>query len=314
MQNENDGSDEDVPNLDVNQNLAFAREIMEGKRRVCTRVMYRRKIEIFATWIRANRPDAYDSENKKIILPLNPDVIVEFMAKISIVSDRKTGAKRQTSVSVIGSYRRSIAMLYEENDIIFDDPTVLALNKFAGGYQRLVADKKLNGEMKIQEGKSPITFQAYNFVAKHALIKRSDHNRGCFAHLFLILCWTLMARSSTCLTLHVSSGIKSVAAIKTQKRYLSKSKAIMNELANILKNLESITKVSDLYEMNYELSRAKFSESYLLFVKKVYRTDDDVVLDNMRIGELKYNTLYDNWKKLTSKKRVRPETDDNEAS
>jgi hypothetical protein len=115
-------------------------------------------------------------------------------------------------------------------------------------------------------------------------------------------------------TLHVSSGIKSVAAIKTQKGYLSKSKAIMDELANILKNLESITKVSDLYEMNYELSRAKFSESYLLFVKKVYRTDDDVVLDNMRIGELKYNTLYDNWKKLTSKKRVRPDTDDNEAS
>ena len=195
MQNENDGSDEEVPNVDVNENLALARKIMEGKRRVCTRVMYRRKIEIFTTWIRANRPDAYDSENEKINLPLNADVIVEFMAKISIVSDRKTGAKRQASVSVIGSYRSSIAMLYEENDIIFDDPTVLALNKFAGGYKRLVADKKLNGEMKIQEGKSPITFQAYNFVAKQDFIKRSDHNRGCFAHLFLILCWTLMARS-----------------------------------------------------------------------------------------------------------------------
>ena len=55
--------------------------------------MYRRKIEIFTTWIRAKRPVAYDSENEKIILPLNADVIVEFMAKISIVSDRKTGTK-----------------------------------------------------------------------------------------------------------------------------------------------------------------------------------------------------------------------------
>jgi hypothetical protein len=48
---------------------------MEGKRRVCTRVMYRRRIEIFATWVRANRPDAHDSDNKTIILPLNPDVV-----------------------------------------------------------------------------------------------------------------------------------------------------------------------------------------------------------------------------------------------
>ena len=111
-------------------------------------------------------------------------------------------------------------------------------------------------------------------------------------------------------TLHVSSGVKSIAVIKTQKGYLSKSKGIMDELTNILKNLQSISKASDFYEMNYELSRAKFSESFLLFVKKVYRTDDDVELDNMRIGELKYNTLYDNWKKLTSKKRARPESDE----
>jgi hypothetical protein len=74
------------------------------------------------------------------------------MAKISIIQDKKTEAKRQASVSVIGGYRSSIAMLYEENNIKFDDATMLALNMFAGGYKRLVADKKLNGEMKIQEG------------------------------------------------------------------------------------------------------------------------------------------------------------------
>lgn len=191
----NDASDDENIDADGVGNMALAREIMEGKRRPCTRKMYRRKIELFTDWIRANRPDAYDSVNERIILPLDSDIIVEFMAKVSIVIDRKTGARRQASVSVIGSYRSSIAMLYEEENILFDDTTVLALNKFAGGYKRLVADKKLNGEMKIQEGKSPITFQAYNFVAKQALIKRSDHSLGCFAHLFLILCWTLMARS-----------------------------------------------------------------------------------------------------------------------
>jgi hypothetical protein len=59
------------------------------------------------------------------------------MAKISMVSNRKIEAKRLASVSVSGSYRNSIAMLNGENDIILDDPTVLALNMFAGGYKRL---------------------------------------------------------------------------------------------------------------------------------------------------------------------------------
>jgi hypothetical protein len=144
------------------------------------------------------------------------------MAKISIIQDKKTEAKRRASVSVIGGYRSSIAMLYEENNIKFDDATMLALNMFAGGYCYKRLDKKLNGEMKIQEGKSPITIQAYNFVAKQAFIKRNDHALGYFAHLFLIFCWTLMARSVSVGTImldHISW--ESVALLISTPKYKS---------------------------------------------------------------------------------------------
>lgn len=50
----------------------------------------------------------------------------------------------------------------------------------------------------------------------------------------------------------------------------------------------------------------------MILVKKVYSVDHEVALDNMRIGELKYNTLYDNWQKLTSKKRSRQEIVNND--
>ena len=43
--------------------------------------------------------------------------------------------------------------------------------------------------------KGPITFHGYNFVAKEAMIATSDHGLACFSHLFLILSWTVMARS-----------------------------------------------------------------------------------------------------------------------
>ena len=193
MENPNDDDDNDSDGGKI-PNEVLAREIMEGKRRTTTRILYRNRILQLTSWIKDQHPEFYDDEVESLQLPIVPRVIMEFMEKVSIVVNKRTKAKRQASVSVIGSYRSAIAMLYEESNIKFNDETLLAFNKFAGGYKRLVADKKLNGEMKIQEGKSPITFQAYNF-AKEAMKTKGDYGLGCFAHLFLILCWTLMARS-----------------------------------------------------------------------------------------------------------------------
>lgn len=114
---------------------------------------------------------------------------------------------------------------------------------------------------------------------------------------------------------HVSSGGKTAAVIRTQKGYLSKSKGIMDKIADILKEIRSIEKVSDLYSMSYELSRTKFDEGFLLLVKRVYGTDDVLSLDNMRIGEIKYNTLYERWKNQTpDRRRKRPRSDATEAA
>ena len=115
-------------------------------------------------------------------------------------------------------------------------------------------------------------------------------------------------------SIHVASGGKSSAAARTQKGYLSKSKGIMDELAKISKETGSIARVSELYSLSYDVSRVRFGECFLILVKRVYGIDDEIALDNMRIGELKYNTLYDNWKKLTSKKRSRQEVVNNEES
>ena len=115
--------------------------------------------------------------------------------------------------------------------------------------------------------------------------------------------------------MHVSSGGKTAAVIRTQKGYLSKSRGIMEKIAEILKEIHSIEKVSDLYSMSYEMSRTKFDEGFLLLVKKVYGTDDVLTLDNIRVGEIKYNTLYERWKNQTPyRRRKRPRSDATEAA
>ena len=122
--------------LEENENEEMARNIMEGKRRASTRQMYRNRIRALTTWIRESHPDVFDFENDCIKLPIPPNVIMEFMAKVSTIEDKRTKEKRQASVSVIGSYRSSIAMLYEEQNIRFDDETMIAFNKLIAVYKQ----------------------------------------------------------------------------------------------------------------------------------------------------------------------------------
>ena len=50
-------------------------------------------------------------------------------------------------------------------------------------------------------------------------------------------------------------------------------------------------------------------------MKKVYGTDDVLTLDNMRIGEIKYNTLYEKWKnQAPDRRRKRPRSNATEAA
>ena len=62
------------------------------------------------------------------------------------------------------------------------------------GFNRTVAQARQNGEMPLREGKAAITFAAYNKLAWYALNQTSDFRVGIFSHLFLLLCWSLMAR------------------------------------------------------------------------------------------------------------------------
>ena len=51
------------------------------------------------------------------------------------------------------------------NDYIDD----MLMETMAGNYERLVAELKQNGEMSMKEGKSPLSFEGYRFIAKTAI-------------------------------------------------------------------------------------------------------------------------------------------------
>ena len=202
--------EEDVlePNVHLERSDQItAREVVAGKIKHKTRKSYNKKIGVFNIWLSEIHPDFYDIGAKSPMLPVPADIVAEFLAKISTVTDIKTKERRSASVSHVQSYRSALKFLYEEKNLIFENETAIRISDFSSGYKRLVADKKLNGEMSVQEGKSPITFGGYNFVSQKALEMKEDFHLSLFAHLFLLLCWNLMARSvsvGTIMLQHIS--------------------------------------------------------------------------------------------------------------
>ena len=72
---------------------------------------------------------------------------------------------------------------------------VNSVEDFLGGYKRKIGQLKLSGVMSLVEGKQPVTFDGYRFLALNAIQARKDFSSSIFAQLFLLTCWNLMARS-----------------------------------------------------------------------------------------------------------------------
>jgi hypothetical protein len=58
----------------------------------------------------------------------------------------------------------------------------------------MIAKLKQDGVMPIVEGKQPTSFKRYKLLATKALEQCKDHNLAIFSHLYLLLCWNLIAR------------------------------------------------------------------------------------------------------------------------
>jgi hypothetical protein len=71
---------------------------------------------------------------------------------------------------------------------------LLKQSDFFGGYKRLIAKEKEQGIRKTTEGKAPLNFKAYRFLSKKALSSTNDFVLSTFSHVFLLLCWNVIAR------------------------------------------------------------------------------------------------------------------------
>jgi hypothetical protein len=161
-----------------------------------TKKQYLSKATIFKKWVDLNHPYLMETvADLPWISNVNdhPEKNI-FVRKEQMMVHTTTPPPRFQSYHHVNGYKSAILDLYRQSKV---KPIDDMLMETMAGYKRLVAELKQNGEMSMKEGKSPLSFEGYRFIAKTAISQPRAFMLGSFAWIFLLLCWNLMARCNS---------------------------------------------------------------------------------------------------------------------
>ena len=207
---ESDDEDDVVENVDT----ARARAIIQGKRKDITKIKYSNMFRnSFITFIEEKYQEFLhdvDDEGDGRFQYFDTDVDLErvseeafreYFGHISVKRDPHTKIAlvplKYQSFSHVSGYNSAIRSFFKDRKIDMDRDIDTTVKEFLAGYKRRVASLKQNGEMKLQEGKSPISFDGYRLIVNKALGATADFSLAIFAWVFIVLTWNIMARSCT---------------------------------------------------------------------------------------------------------------------
>jgi hypothetical protein len=176
---------------------SLTQAILDKRLAESTKYQYKGKSKQLHAWLYERHREFIDAETDDIILPLPNEVIESFFGHIMLKRNRDGTYKEPVeycSFSHVSSFRSCIIDMYKQNNVSLDSSTQKLFENFVGGYNRNIAELKLKGEMSLTEGKRPITFDGYQFIASQAL-RSSNSSQSPFVFSFVLLCWNLMARS-----------------------------------------------------------------------------------------------------------------------
>lgn len=192
MESPDNNSDDELLNL--------GNEIAQGYLNESTKTQYARKIVVFKSWLRQYYPDVVDGNNNNINYQLmTEEMLTRFFTYVSMkIND--DGSKTHYSFQHTNGYKSAIVDDWKHRENVIPINIVRVFTKFFKGLRRKLSSLKQNGELKMSEGKSPISFEGYRYLCKVS-VKWNDNGGDSFtpvfSHLFLTLCWNLMARCNS---------------------------------------------------------------------------------------------------------------------
>lgn len=180
-----------------NEECLLALEIMDGRKCNNTKKQYQRKVEHFTKWVSFKHPTCMNEDGSINLITVNKAIMNEFFGHICKKKD-KHGVYLDPVVfhafQHVSGYKSAIRDYYSNREVNLTEDIVKMFKQFFEGYVRQIAQLKQDGVMALIEGKQPMSFKGYKFLATKALEQCKDFNLAIFCHLYLLLCWNLIAR------------------------------------------------------------------------------------------------------------------------
>lgn len=129
------------------------------------------------------------------------DMTFEVFAKY-LVSRRNIKNGRYLSTTYYEKMRSSLMHLFRTADLIIDEQFYANLSVLMAGMKRTVAREHQASGEDASNTKAPMTLKAYKKMCE--ILMRSDSPECIFAHAFLTLEWSLMARADNCVRSHMN--------------------------------------------------------------------------------------------------------------
>jgi hypothetical protein len=165
-----------------------------------TKDKYGRNIKKWEEFVQAKQPTLWIDEDEEGHIDLEhvtPEQYQEFFGWVRTKRKRDgtlIEPRKSQSYEHVSGYKSAIKDYHKQRKVKMSDESENLLSMFFAGYKRQYAQMKQNGDIAMKEGKSPLTFAGYKFLARQAVTATKDFELAIFAWVFLVLCWNLMAR------------------------------------------------------------------------------------------------------------------------
>ena len=95
----------------------------------------------------------------------------------------------------ISGYRSALKWHWEEKKVDWPAEFNKEVARFTSGFKRVKNKRRQDGEEEADEGKQPMQFAGYEWLAKKCVRCWTDFSQGVFSWVFLVLCWNLISRA-----------------------------------------------------------------------------------------------------------------------
>jgi hypothetical protein len=166
---------DDIAVDERNEERLLALEIMNGRKCTNTKKQYQSRIEHFTKWVETKHPTCLNEHMSVNLSVINKAIMNEFGHICK--KKEKRGAYLEPVVfhafQHVSGYKCAI---HSDMEVNITEDTLKMFKQFLEGYVRTIAQLKQDGVMALIEGKQPMSFNGFKFLAAKALEQKTDLN------------------------------------------------------------------------------------------------------------------------------------------